>query len=1004
MIFHHCVISSHVRHPCLVLWITLSLYICPPMLLADQFPPTGTMPAYFYSNGGNAGSFIKKLDVAIPENLKQIFSPTSILVEIDRMGGRSILLPIAVMLTSSAAMSVIAIAWSLYRNRARRGFGPEMEALKMTSERIDNFLATNSYARDSHRQILVDMAGKALSATRTARWRFLSSLAEKQLTSKVERFFVDSKSLVANANKLFVESELLTFSEFFDTVESKPLTPAQRRSCVVSEDNNLVLAGAGTGKTSTMIGRAGYLLASKRARPDQLLMLAYAKKAAEEMQERQNSRLQPWLSSGVPTIKTFHALGLEIIGAVEGRRPDLTPMAEDKKRFGKFIDSEITKHCDEPEYRAMLVRYYGSERFPYRNPFDFDSMQDYYNYVRANELRTLKGEVVKSFEECVIANFLSANSINYEYEHPYEIDTSGPDFRQYKPDFFLPDNGVYIEHFALDREGQPPFHFDQRKYLEGIKWKRALHLKHGTKLVETYSYLKREGLLESVLAESLLTAGIELHPKSDEELLLELRQSSEITDFAELMSGFVDIFKQSGHDLDSVRKAALKHIDATRLLLLLDLFSPILKAYEDELAKCRQIDFADMIRRAIAHVESNSFESPYSHILVDEFQDISSSRARLISSLVKQQSESVLFVVGDDWQSIYRFTGSDISYTRDFQKKFGATAITPLDTTFRFNDQIGDVASKFVLKNPAQIVKSIQSIAKTPHPAISLIRSVSTEVGLNMALDAIDKRMSHGLEHNPTVLVLGRYNFVVDEWSTPAEKRRIRTLYPSLDIKFMTVHAAKGKEADFVVVLGLGRGKHGFPSEKPTDSVLDFLLPEQESFSLAEERRLFYVALTRARHRVYLAYNPMETSTFVLELLNEENGYPICTDEFDSELTCEGIANVPCPNCGTGSLIPKEGAYGAFVACNNFPYCKYKEHPCPQCGGLMRRRGGSRVCTKRACSTEIPICPKCGGEMVERSGPSGRFFGCINYRRDADFFCTHTINISSHAGRRRLTS
>ena len=893
-----------------------------------------------------------------------------------------------------AALAVT--AWYRLRIRAHTVLGTAVVTLQAISALVDDFLAKHSYARESHRQRLVCAAEKALEITRTTTWLLFASFDQRKTAETLSRFVADSKSLVAQANETFIESELAAFSGFFDTVDSKPLTPAQRRSCVVGEDNNLVLAGAGTGKTSTMIGRAGYLLASNRSRPDQLLMLAFAKKAASEMQERQDSCLESWLTDGSPTIKTFHALGLGIVGAVEGRRPDLTPMAEDSHKFAKFIDAEIAERCDEPEYQDMLVRYCERERFPYRNPFDFNSVQEYYEYVRANELRTLKGDVVKSFEECVIANFLSANSVNYIYEHPYEIDTSGPDFRQYKPDFFLPDHGVYIEHFALDREGQPPSHFDQRKYLDGLKWKRALHLKHGTNLVETYSYLKREGLLESLLAESLRAAGVALRPKPNEELLEELRKSSVVAEFAVLLSEFLTLFKQSDHDLGALKKAAALHIDSTRLLLLLELFDPILEAYETELSECKQIDFADMIRKATEHVESGRYESPYRHILVDEFQDISRARARLITALVRQRPESVLFVVGDDWQSIYRFTGSDIAYTRDFQHHFGTTATTPLDLTFRFNDQIGDAASKFVLKNPAQIVKTIQSLSWTPHPAISLIRVVRAEDGLNMALVAIDKRSSYGGEHKASVLVLGRYNFVVDKWRTPAAKRLIRTLHPSLDVEFMTVHAAKGKEADFVVVLGLGRGKHGFPSEKPTDSVLEFLLPDQEPFPLAEERRLFYVALTRARHRVYLAYNPMEASQFVAELLNEVDVYSVCKDEFDSELVCTDIAHVPCPNCGTGALVPRTGTYGAFIACNNFPYCKYRERPCPQCGGLMKRNGRSRECTTPRCGAVVPICPKCGGSMVERNGPYGWFWGCINYRRNADFFCTQTINISSH--------
>jgi len=907
-----------------------------------------------------------------------------------------ILTPVAAMLTFAIIAALAAVVWHRFGVRARPALVPAVEALEVFLAQRNDFLAKHSYARGSHRQRLVEAGIRALDSTRTVSWFLFANSVQRKTAAAVSRFVSDSESLVAQANDAFVQSEMAKFREFFDTVESKPLTPAQRRSCVVGEDNNLVLAGAGTGKTSTMIGRAGYLLASNRARPDELLMLAFGKKAAGEMQERQNSRLKRWIDDDAPTIKTFHALGLQIIGAVEGRRPDITPMAEDDYSLAKFIDAEIAECCDEPLYKAMIVRYCGSERYPYRNPFDFDSMQEYNEYVRANELRTLKGEVVKSFEECVIANFLSANSVSYKYEHPYKVDTSGPDFRQYKPDFYLPDHDVYIEHFALDRKGQPPPHFDKKKYLEGIRWKRDLHQKHDTKLVQTYSYLKREGNLESHLAQQLRAKGVELRPKSNDELLEELRKSSEVAEFAILMAKILTLFKESDHHLDALRNKAAQHIDSTRLLLLFDLFTPILVAYEAELAEFGQIDFADMIRKATEHVESGRYQSPYLHVLVDEFQDISRARARLVSAFVGQRPESFLFVVGDDWQSIYRFTGSDIAYTRDFRDIFGNTATIPLDLTFRFNDQIGNAASKFILKNPAQIVKSIRSLHEAPHPAFSFIRVVRTEDGLKMALDAIEKQSGYGHDSKATVLVLGRYNFVIEDWWSPAASRQLKTMHPSLDVQFMTVHGAKGKEADYVVVLGLGRGKNGFPCEKPTDSVLEFLLPDLEPFPLAEERRLFYVALTRARRRVYLAYNPLEASQFVLELLNKEEGYSVCTDEFASRLMCAEIAFVPCPDCATGALVPRTGPDGfSFVGCNNYPYCKHTEKPCPQCGSLLRRSARSRECTNQACNAVVPICSKCGGDMVERSGPYGKFWGCTNYRRNAGFICTHTMNISS---------
>jgi DNA helicase IV len=869
---------------------------------------------------------------------------------------------------------------------AEKRLESESSELFSVVKEIQDFLSGQRYARDSRRKQLVDLSIKAMEVRKHSFWSLFANPSQAEAAETVAQFIQDSERLVREANTSFVGREISAFKQFFDTVEKNPLTLAQRQSCVINQDNNLVLAGAGTGKTSTMIGRAGYLLASGQAQPDELLMLAYGRKAAEEMQERQDKCLRPLLTAGTPTIKTFHALGLEIIGKVEGKRPAVSPLAEDAHAFALFIDEQLTEQLRNAVYKSKIVRFFTSYLYPYRNPFDFNSMQEYNDYVRQHELRTLQGEVVKSYEECEIANFLLQHSVRYKYEEPYPIDTAGPDFRQYKPDFFLPDHGIYIEHFALDKAGRPPAHFDQRRYLDGIKWKRELHAGHKTTLIETYSHLKGEGRLQTVLSEALIGAGVILTQRPDEEMLAELKEQGKVSEFALLLSDFLTLFKQSYLAWAEFWDKIKTNIDAERMGFLIEIFRPIYDSYQRHLQERKEIDFADMIGKAIEHIEMGHFHSPYMHIMVDELQDISPARARLILALRRQRSESVLYAVGDDWQSIYRFTGSDIGITKRFEDIFGATAVTALDTTFRFNNQIGEVASTFVLKNPEQIKKTIRSLATVNEPAVSVIRVLDGEYGLQLALNSITKQAEPRPGKKTTVLVLGRYNFVVSEESISRD--RLRKAFPKLDITLMTVHAAKGKEADYVVVLDLIKGKHGFPSEKVTDALLELLLPQQEPFRFAEERRLFYVALTRARHRVYLVYNPLMASSFVKELANEN--YPICKTEFDESFLHPDIADVGCPRCKTGSLVPRKGEDGSFIGCNNYPYCKYTEHPCPQCDDLMQRDGRFKICVNSKCGGVVPLCPDCGAEMVKRNGPYGSFWGCLNYRLNSDFICTHT--------------
>jgi len=295
------------------------------------------------------------------------------------------------------------------------------------------------------------------------------------------------------------------FLDFFDRIESNPLTPRQREACIIDEENNLVVAGAGTGKTSTMIGRAGYLVASGQAGTGEILLLAFGRKAAEEMQQRLDQRLK------VKGIKasTFHALGLKIIAQVEGARPSLSKMAEDEKLRGKWVDTQLNQLLTKPWYRILVLRYLEDYLYPALNPFDFDSEGAYLESIKANKIRTLKGEQVKSYEECLIANFLFRLGIAYAYEAPYKVVTRTPDFRQYQPDFYVRDSDVYIEHFGIDRDGNTAPWVNREQYQLGMDWKRALHERHGTVLIETYHWENREGCLLKNLEEKLRAAGVE---------------------------------------------------------------------------------------------------------------------------------------------------------------------------------------------------------------------------------------------------------------------------------------------------------------------------------------------------------------------------------------------------------------------------------------------------------------------------------------------------------------
>jgi DNA helicase-4 len=784
-------------------------------------------------------------------------------------------------------------------------------------------------------------------------------------------------------NKSYVQQQLATFQLFFDQVESNPLTANQREACVIDEQYNLVLAGAGTGKTSTMVGRAGYLIKARITQPDKILMLAYARKAAEEMDERIRSQL------GINdlTAKTFHSLGMHIIAQVEGEVPSINKMAEDDRLRTRFVDEQIQRLLEDELYKSRLVTYFLRFSHPYKSAFKFKSLGEYNNYILENDIRTLQGELVKSYEECEIANCLFRQGIVYEYEANYQINTAGPDYRAYQPDFYLPEYGIYIEHFAINEKGQTPPFIDQQSYLAGMAWKRALHQKHQTPLIETYSYLKQQGILTKTLEDKLLQAGVKFKPLANNELLIKLNQFGRVSEFSQLLAQVLALFKAACLDLKSLVSLARQHEDHERMQAAAFLFEPIYEVYQQHLRDTATIDFEDMIGKAIEYVEDGRYQSPYRHLLVDEFQDISASRARLVKALLAQNPDNTLFCVGDDWQSIYRFTGSDVTITKEFEAHFGYTATSVLDKTFRFNNKIGDVASRVVMQNPTQIAKKIQSHNIIDHAAVSLIMTSQDQVGLNAVLSAINAKANE----NVTVLILARFNFRKPDLSA------FKGQYPKLRLQFMSVHGSKGKEADYVVVLGLEKGKHGFPSEKATHPLLDLLLPKAESFAHAEERRLFYVALTRARQHVYLISDANKASDFVRELIDKN--YEILCDEFTGEKFQEKMADVVCSECETGYLVPRDSQYGSFLGCSQYPLCNHTESACQWCGGALKEKGRFRVCENKRCDYVEPVCPKCNGKMNLRKGPSGQFWGCSHYRKDAEFSCSHTekfIDLKSH--------
>ncbi|GIU46503.1 UvrD-helicase domain-containing protein [Shewanella algidipiscicola] len=828
----------------------------------------------------------------------------------------------------------------------------------------------------------------------------------KTALTKLKQMHSWNQGDIERLRENYVQAQLIKFADFFEHVESNPLTDKQRRACVIDDNNNLLLAGAGTGKTSVMVGRAGYLVKSCQAQADDILLLAYGRKAADEMDERIKEKLD------IDDIKasTFHSLGLRIIAKVEGKAPSLSPWAEDEKAKDKWVQDTLETFIKDEAYRKQLFEYFSQYYYVEKSPFDFESEGEYFQYLTDNDIRTLKGERVKSFGELYIANWLFSNGIEYQYEAKYEHDVSSVDFRQYQPDFYLPDYGVYIEYYGIDEDDRTAPYIDNQQYLESMEWKRQLHREHETVCLELFYHQHKKGLLTKQLEDQIKTLEIKESPLPDEAILATLNELGRVTELAKLFSKLIGLYKSACLDSHGLEMVFSHAADAKQTRKAFELLEPILSRYQQQLSASGDIDFEDMIGKALGYIQQGQFLSPWRYIMVDEFQDISEPRARLVkalrdSCLPGSKPKASLFCVGDDWQAIYRFSGADVSLTTQFTEYFGPTAKTYLDETFRFNNSIGDVATQFVTKNPVQLKKDIRSNSEVDYPAVSLIRRGAQEPAnqdepspnaLEQALNAINKRvekvedeLSTKSKAQPVVYLLARFWFQLPD---KVELKQLNRQYPKLTIECQSFHASKGKEADYVVIMGMQKGKHGFPSMKVTPPILDAFLPKTEAFEFAEERRLFYVALTRAKHRAYVLADMTDVSPFVIELLKEN--YAIEQDEFNTSLVQQIFEDISCVRCTTGTLKPRVGNFKSFFSCSHFPLCDHKEEGCELCGGPMTRKRftGLKVCLNDGCGHIAPLCSACGSDMKLKKGPYSEFWGCCNYRGKNKPSCSNTVD------------
>ncbi|MGI6008846.1 MAG: UvrD-helicase domain-containing protein [Methanomethylophilus sp.] len=689
-------------------------------------------------------------------------------------------------------------------------------------------------------------------------------------------------------------------------VEGRMLDGQQMHAIVCDVRNRLVIAGAGTGKTTTVVGLVKDIVLSGKAAPEEILLLSFTNASVDELAVRVKKE-----TGKDVRVSTFHRLGMSILTEVEGKRPRITDIEP-----RKFIRDRVSELLSDGKYARALERYLEFESFQGKDDSDFASAEDLERYLAENPLLTAAGEKVKSRGELEIADFLHSKGIPYRYEENYKEDLRDREHGQYKPDFHLSGTDIYIEYFGIDRQGNVAPWFSSKtgdpsaEYRASMEWKRKVHSEHGTKLIELYAYERSEGTLLDSLEEKLRKEGVEMPSLSDSEIAEGIRGSYYLSAIVSQMATSLSLMRGTGKPFDEAYPK-VRIMGDRRLSAFRDLFRPVYESYVSALREDGAIDFSDMLNMAADYVRGGRYRNPYRYVVVDEYQDIAAPAFRLLKAL-RESSDYHLFCVGDDWQSIYRFNGSDVGYIMDFESYWGGSEICRIERTYRNSGILLEESGRFIMKNPRQVKKHLRG-----GDGDAFLRALWVPPGESIC-PKLCKRLEK-LPHGSSVLLLGRYTFDEQLLQGPGlsagsagegpVKLRAR---PDLDIRFMTVHRSKGLQADYVFIVNCRGGRMGFPNGIEDSPLVDYLTNGREDYPYAEERRLFYVAMTRARKGTYLVVSKNNMSPFAKEVLGEISGRG------------PGGARI-CPECGAPMVIRK-GKYGKFWGCTRYPKCNYTEN------------------------------------------------------------------------------
>ena len=820
-------------------------------------------------------------------------------------------------------------------------------------------------------------------------------------------FYENTEQNIKLHNELFVNTHLITEKQYLDTILSQDdpnikLDEEQRRVVLSDEDYTLVIAGAGAGKTTTIEAKVKYLIDKQGVDPDRILIVSFTKKATKELQDRCKK-----LGLNVH-ISTFHGIANAIIKEKDREKYTIATGDVMFTTIKKFLlenanDEEFVKkillffasYLQVPqgeENLASLMNDLNKNDCTTMRSDIIKTIEDFKNKQEKMK-RTIKDEKVKSIEECQIANFLFINSIDYEYEPVYKYGFNDS-IKLYCPDFIIRqyDKEIYLEHFGITENGKNSRYTEEELaiYKKHVNEKILLHKKHGTKLIYTFSKYNDGRDTISHLKEELQKAGISFEYKNSKEIyrmLLTTMEDKYFNKFIQLVCVFISRFKTNNFTSTKFDEWKVSLKDERSKLFVTICYQCYL-AYMTELKNRKSIDFEDMINNASNLIDTmirNGEKLPYDYIFIDEYQDISLQRFDLCEKLSKC-SDAKIIAVGDDWQSIFKFSGAKIELFTKFEEMMGYANILKIVKTYRNSQELIDIAGGFVMTNEEQIKKELKS-NKTLHDPILLMsyndyyEKNDEDRPIDRMCQAIEKSLDMIVEsngQNSSVLLIGRYGFEEAQLAKQNDYFVFKNghicsvKYPMLKMTYLTAHSSKGLGYDNVIIVNGKDAILGFPSKIVDDPVMKLVIKDTEKVDYAEERRLFYVALTRTKNRVYIITPIHRPSKFILEIKDKFQNVLLDGEELKPEESLKNL--VACPICG----YPLQKRTNAnFKSASTLWICSNDPEIC---GFVTNDLKGGKL--------SISKCPNCEDgylvvkKVVNKDNSESRILGCTNYKPD----------------------